>query len=230
MQTGVWAALQQRVCAWLPQRFALESPGNVLICGKGAGGWLAGWQSWRWLPWLRTLPRVVSPSAFPQQYKRGSWKGRQEKKKKKWEPTATITLSVQRELPNRQHQGTALPWKCYKMALCSANAMCAQIHSQICQHRCFYRWQPSNKVLRQGAWFPLGSCCSENCEAPSVRLSFAQILLSVSICINNGGQEVHARCPWSCCWISVVFQVLLLLSQMHLLGCRAENRLWAKVQ
>lgn len=152
------------------------------------------------------------------------------KKKKKWEPTATITLSVQRELPNRQHQGTALPWKCYKMALCSANAMCAQIHSQICQHRCFYRWQPSNKVLRQGAWFPLGSCCSENCEAPSVRLSFAQILLSVSICINNGRKEVHARCPWSWCWTSVVFQVLLLLSQMHLLGSRAENRLWAKVQ
>lgn len=178
---------------------------------------------------------VLCPGWFLRQHFHNSTseapgKADRKKKKKKWEPTATITLSVQRELPNRQHQGTALPWKCYKMALCSANAMCAQIHSQICQHRCFYRWQPSNKALRQGAWFPLGSCCSENCKAPSVRLSVAQILLSVSICINNGGQEVHARCPWSCCWTSVVFQVLLLLSQMHLLGCRAENRLWAKVQ
>lgn len=82
--------------------------------------------------------------------------GKGDRKKKKWELTHTIMHSVQRELPSSQHQGTALcSENSYKMALCSANPMCAQILSQTCQRCCFYYCQASSKVLRQGGWFPL---------------------------------------------------------------------------
>lgn len=177
MQTDVWAALQQRVCAWLPQRSALESPGNVLICGRGAGGWLVGWRFWKWLPWLRTLPRVVSLSAFPQQYTQGSWKRRQEKKKVRIDSHNNAQCS---ERTSKQ------PTSRYSSALKTAiKWLCAQ--QTPCVHRFWAR--PANVAafttvrLAVKCWdredgFHCGSHCTKNCEVSSVWLSLAQILLS----------------------------------------------------
>lgn len=45
VQSDAGAVLLLKVSAGLPQKSASESPGNVLICEKGAGGSLAVWQS-----------------------------------------------------------------------------------------------------------------------------------------------------------------------------------------